>query len=213
MTAAPARSLGVVAVVVLIALVTLGVAWAGRAADGRRALADADAALARGDTMDAILAARSAAEARCPGCSAPDEGFARLEKIAKDAEARGDDTTAFAAWRAARAALLATAVASSTSARRAHADAEVARFAHRLDAAAVAAGATPTPAAKEDRLRATLAETDVPGGATFALVGLGGIVFLVAAARFVAAKAERSRTDLGLAAAGVVLAAAGALLF
>lgn len=209
----PARSRGAIAVVTLVALVTLAIAWAGRAAEGRRAVVDADAALERGELTEAILASRIAAEARCPGCSAPDEGFAKLEKIARDAEARGDDATAFAAWRATRAALLATAVTSTASDRRAHADAEIARFAHRLDAAAVAAGATPTPAASEERLRATLAETDVPGGATFALVGVGGVVFLVAAARFARAKAKASHADLGLAVAGAALAAAGALLF
>jgi hypothetical protein len=203
----------VVALVAIIALATLAVAWAGRVSEGRRALADADAALARGDTAEAILGARIAAEARCPACSAPDEGFTRLEKIAKDAEARGDDATAFAAWRATRSALLATSVTSTSSARRTRADNEIARFAHRLDAAAVAAGALPTPAATEERVRATLTESDVPAGTTFALVGLGAIVFLAAAARFAFAKAERSRVDLGLAATGAAVAVAGALLF
>lgn len=207
------RYFGAVLVVALVVLATLAVAWAGRASEGRRALADADAALSRGDTADAILAARVAAEARCPACTAPEGGFARLEKIAKDAEARGDDATAFAAWRATRSALLATTVTGGTSSRRAHADNELARFAHRLDAAAVAAGAAPTPAATEERVRATLAENEVPSGTSFALVGVGGLVFLVAAARFAMAKAQRSRADLGLAAAGAVLAAAGALLF
>lgn len=209
MTGVPRRILAV-ALVTLLALV---IAWAGRASEGRRALADADAAIARGDLVEAIFAARVAAEARCPGCGAPDEGFARLEKVARDAEARGDDATAFAAWRAARAAVLATAVTTTTSPRRTRADAEVARFAHRLDAAAVAAGASPTPAASEDRLRAALTETDLPGGATFALVGLGGLVFLVAGARFAMSKAARSRANLGLAVAGAAVATVGALLF
>ena len=209
MTGIPRRILAVA----LVTLLALGIAWAGRASEGQRALVDADAALARGDLVEAIFAARVAAEARCPGCGAPDEGFARLEKVARDAEARGDDTTAFAAWRAARAAVLATAVTRTTSPRRTRADAEVARFAHRLDAAAVAAGVNPTPAAAEDRLRAALTETDLPGGATFALVGLGGLVFLVAGARFAMSKAARSRADLGLALAGAAVATVGALLF
>lgn len=213
MTGAPARPLSVIAVVVLIALATLAVAWAGRAAEGRRAVAEADAAFSRGDRAEAIFAARVAAEARCPWCTAPDEGFARLEKIARDSEARGDDEAAFAAWRAARAALLATAFTTRASARRIHADNEVARFAHRLDSAAVAAGASPTPAASEERIRRTLADDAVPSGATFALVALGSLLFLVAAARFAAGKKERTRTDLGLAATGAALAAAGALLF
>jgi hypothetical protein len=207
---APAVAAAAIAVVILVAV---GIAWAGRVAEGRRALADADSALERGDTTEAIFAARIAGEARCPGCTAPDEGFARLEKIARDAEARGDDTTAFAAWRATRAALLATAVTSADGDRRLHADHEIARFAHRLDAAAVAAGALPTPAAAEDRVRAVLAESDVPGAATFALIGLGGIVFLAAGARFAAARATRRMTDLGLAVVGAAVAAAGALFF
>lgn len=195
-------------------LIAVAVAWAGRVSEGRRAIVDADSALERADLPEAIHAARIACEARCPGCAAPDEGFARLERIARDAEARGDDTTAFAAWRAARAALLATAVTTSSSTRRARADAEIARFAHRLDAAAVAAGATPTPAASEDRVRAALAESGMPGAATFALVGLGGLVFLVAGARFAAsAKTRRSAADLGFAGLGIAVAALGALLF
>jgi hypothetical protein len=198
---------------ILVAL-TLGVAialaWAGRASEGKRALADADGALLRGDVTDAILAARTAAEARCPGCAAPDQGFAKLEKIARDAEARGDDATAFAAWRATRAALLATTVTGSSSARRAHADVEVARFAHRLDAAAVAAGAAPTPAAAEDKLRAGMNESELPSGMTFGLIGLGTIVFLFGAVRFVMSK---KRVELGAALAGGLTATIAALLF
>ena len=190
--------------------VTIAVAWAGRVSEGRRSLAEADGALARGDTTDAILASRVAAEARCPGCTAPDQGFAKLEKIARDAEARGDDTTAFAAWRATRAALLATAVTSGTSPRRMHADVEVARFAHRIDAAAVAAGAAPTSAAAEDRLRAGMTESELPSGATFALVGIGGVVFLVAAARFAM---SRARLELGAALAGGLTATIAMLFF
>ena len=195
-------------------LIVLGIAWSGRSSEGRRALAECDAALARGDTMDAIFSARVAAEARCPTCTAPQEGLGKLERIAKDAEARGDDATAFAAWNGVRAALLATASFGTTSERRTHAELEVARFAHRIDAAAVASGASPTPAAAEDRLRAALAASEIPGGPAFALVGLGGVVFLIAAGRLVMGrKSARGRTDLALGAAGAILAVSGALLF
>jgi hypothetical protein len=208
------RPLTRVAAFGLIAAVVLGIAWTGRSMEGRRALVDCDAALARADLPEAILAARVAAAARCPGCAAPDEGFARLERIAKDAEARGDDATAFAAWRAARAALLGAASFTTSSDRRAHAELEIARFAHRLEAASVAAGGSPTPAAAEDRLRAQLAASDVTHGPAFALVALGGLALVVAAARFVAAKRGGSKAgDLGLAAAGVAVASAGALFF
>jgi hypothetical protein len=202
------------AAIALALTIVLAVAWAGRASEGRRALADSEAALARADVLDAILSARVAAEARCPTCNAPDEALAKLEAIAKDAEARGDDATAFAAWRAERAALVATGGLGAPAQRRAHAEVEIARFAHRLEAAAVAGGAPPTAAAAEDKLRAGLTATELPSGTVFALVGIGGLVFLAFAARFATtAKGTRGATDLGLAAAGAAVAAAGALLF
>ena len=47
-----------------------------------------------------------------------------------------------------------------------------------------------------------------------ALVGLGGLVFLAAAARFAMARSEsRAAVDLGLAVAGAAVATFGALLF
>jgi len=202
------------AAIALVALVVLAIAWTGRASEGRRAIIECDAALARGELIDAILAARIAAEARCPTCSATEEGLGKLERIAKDAEARGDDATGFAAWRGVRAALLGTSSFTTTSERRTHAEVEVARFAHRMDAAAVAAGASPTPAAAEERLRAAMAVNDLPSGTAFALVGLGGIAFLMAALRFASGrKAREGRTDLLLAAAAMAVALAGALLF
>ena len=75
----PARSrnaVAPVALVVLVAAVALGVAWAGRVSEGRHALADGAAALSSADSAEAVLSFRIAAEARCPGCSAPEEGFA-----------------------------------------------------------------------------------------------------------------------------------------
>ncbi len=202
------------AAIASVSLIVLAIAWSGRSSEGRRALVECDAALERGDASEAILAARIAAEARCPFCSAPDDGLGKLERIARDAEARGDDATAFAAWRATRAALLATTSFATTSDRRTHAEVEVARFAHRMDAAAVAQGASPTPAAAEDRLRAGLAASDLPSGTAFALIGVGGVAFLIAAARFVTRrKVADARADLAIAMAGAALAAAGALLF
>lgn len=197
---------------IVVVLCVFGVSWAARASEGRRALLDADTALARGDTFDAIMAARTAAEARCPACSAPEEGFARLERIARDAEGRGDDAVAFAAWGAVRAALLATAGASTTSERRTKAETEIARFGRRIDAAAVVSGAPPTAAAADDKLRAALAEHDVPGGATFATIAIGAVVFFWGALRFVLAQAAK-KADLMAAAAGIAVAIAGAAAF
>ena len=207
----PARRLFAVA---LVTLVVLGFAWTGRATEGRRALADADAAIARADLPEAILHARIAAEARCPTCAAPDEGYRGSRRSLTTRRPAGTTRPHLRhgvrlarprwrpRWRARRPP------------RRVRADAEVAGFAHRLDVAAVAAGATPTPAASEERLRATLADADLPGGTTFALIGLGGIVFLVAGARFAMAKAprqpDRPRAGRDL---GAALAVVSALLF
>src|SRR5687768_5031256 len=93
-----------------LAVAVIVTAWIARASEGRRALAECDGALFRKDVVEAIVFARAAAEARCPLCSAPDLGYARLYAIAKEAETRGDDITAIAAWRAVRAATLGTAV-------------------------------------------------------------------------------------------------------
>lgn len=200
-------------VAVVVSLIVLAIAWFGRVDDGKRALAESDAAAARADWPEAIMAARAAAEARCPAGCASELGYARLYAIAKDAEGRADDATAFAAWRAVRAAALGTAVFDVHAAKRERADVELARLGHRLDAAAAAAGAPASPAASEERLRAALAASDVPAGATYLLLALGGAVFLVGAARFAAGKQDRTRVDLAVAVAGAAVAAVGVLLF
>lgn len=195
-----------------LAAAVVAVAWLSRVAEGRKALAESTEALTRGDATTAILAARAAAEARCPGCEAPERGFTQLERIASDAEVHGDDVTAFAAWRSVRTASLSTAVLVTQSARRTRADQELARLGHKLDVAAVAAGATPTAAASDERLRQAGAMRDVPGGSTYALFAMGGVLFLIGAARVAMAKGSRA-SAVAMAAAGAVVAALVALLF
>ncbi|MBX3201495.1 MAG: hypothetical protein KF894_25385 [Labilithrix sp.] len=197
---------------VALALVVVLAAWFGRASAGRRSLEACEAALAREDRVEAIVLARAAAEARCPGCGAPERGHAHLEAIAKDAERRGDDAIAIAAWRASRAATLATAVLDTSARRRERADAEIARIGHRIDAAEAASGGAPSPAASEARLRAALAAPAVPSGTVFLLVAVGGALFALGAVRFVRARAFR-RTELALALAGGALSAIGVLFF
>jgi hypothetical protein len=171
--------------VIAAAVVVVVAAWVVRVQEGRRALAACDSALARGDRVEAIVQARAAAEARCPWCSSPELGYARLYAIAKEAESHGDDATAVAAWRAVRVASIATIIATSTPARRERADVEIARLEHRIDAASAAAGGTAAPAASEERLRQVLAQRDVPSGFVFLLLAVGGALFLTGAVRFV----------------------------
>jgi hypothetical protein len=195
-----------------LVVVVLAVAWMGRVSEGRKSLDASDAAFKRGDRVEAIILARAAAEARCPWCSAPELGFSRLYAIAKDGESRGDDATAVAAWRAVRAATLSTVLFDTSPARRERADAEIARLEHRIDAVATAAGAPPSPAASEERLRVALAKSAVPSGAVFALLAVGGALFLFGAVRFVRARSLRIG-ELAMAIAGGGIAAAGVLLF
>jgi hypothetical protein len=199
------------ALALVVAAVVVAAAWIGRVAEGRRSLADADAAVARGDAIEAILAAKAAAAARCPFCSHEEAGYAKLESIANDAEKRADDATAFAAWRAVRSAALSSAILSREPERRARAEIQIARLGHRIDAAAAAAGGTPTPSAAEDRLRAALATNDLPSGAACAVIGAGGLVFLVFAWRF--ASKRGSRAFAAAAAAGAAVSIVGALAF
>jgi hypothetical protein len=200
---------------VALALVVVVTAWVTRVSEGRLSLSSCDAARQRGDHVEAIVFARAAAQARCPWCEAPELGYGRLYAIAKEAETRGDDATAVAAWRAVRSATLSTGVLDGTSSRRERADAEIARFEHRIDAAAAAAaGGAPSPAATEEKLRAALAPSPLPSPAVFALLAIGGVVFLVGAVRFVRSRSGSFATsELGIALAGGALAAVGLLLF
>lgn len=193
-----------------VALAVVVTAWVMRVHEGRKSLAACDAAIARGDRVEAIVFGRSAAEARCPGCAAPELGVARLQAIAKESEGRGDDATAVAAWRAVRAATLGSVVFDSASPRRERADAEIARLEHRIDLVAAAAGGNPSPAATEERLRAALAVSTVPSTIVFVFLSIGGALFLFGALRFVRAKRLRV-IELGWSAVGGGVAALGLL--
>src|SRR5688572_462216 len=195
-----------------LAGIVIATAWIARAMEGDRVLRECDGAVFRKDFVEAIVFARAAAEARCPFCSAPEIGYARLYAIAKDAETRGDDVTAIAAWRAVRAAALGTVVFDAAPARRERADVEIARLGHRIDAAAAAAGNMASPAASEERLRAAQAAHDVPNGTTFLVIAIGGVLFLFFAVRFARARGVKT-ADLAGAIAGAVVAACGVLLF
>lgn len=201
-----------------LAFVVLVTAWITRVSEGRRSIASCDAALARGDRIEAIVQARAAAQARCPLCDSPEIGYTRLATIAKDAEGRADDATAVAAWRAARAAALGTIATGGSPERRDRADAEIARLEHRIDAAAVAAagGSTSSPAASEEKLREALMRDTMPSSMVFVMLSIGGVLFLVGAARFVhrsPSSPSKNLTPLGISVAGIGLAVVSAVLF
>lgn len=134
--------------------------------------------------------------------------------IAKDAEDRGDDASAVAAWRAVRAATLASIVIHRAPPRRERADTEIARLEHRMAAAGAAAtGGFVSPAATEERLGAALAVSSLPSASVFLSLTVGGALFLFGAARFVFTRARRPRVEDVLAAcAGGAIAVGVALL-
>ena len=93
-----------------VVLAVLAVATARETALGRSELEAADRAAAAADWLEAISHARAAAEAVAPGSPWPERACARLEAIGRDAEARGDQTTALLAYGALRSAAIATRV-------------------------------------------------------------------------------------------------------
>ena len=194
----------------VVALVVLLVAWYGRANDGRKALADADAAMIRADHIDAIVYARAAAEARCPGCSAPALGYAKLYAIARDAEAKTDDATAIAAWRAVRAASLNATWFEPSESRRERADAEIARLGHRIDVMNAASASNASPAANEEKLKEVLAPNPLPSTWVFVVLSVGGVLLLVGAMRSVRALGA---ANLAIAATGALVAVVGVIAF
>ena len=195
---------------VLIAV--LGTAWISQSSEGRTALDGAERARKAGDRVEAVVLARRAAMARCPGCASSERGYAELETLAHEAESKGDEAGSVAAWRATRAATLATVVVDPEGARRTRADNEIARLEHRIDMAAAATGGQAAPAATEDRVRQSLAAAAIPSSFVFVILALGGAIFALGAVRF--ARAPRANApDAALALGGIVCAAAGVLFF
>ena len=102
---APLRGLALVLwVVAMVVAIGTTKEWA----EGQEQVAAADAAAARSDWPEAIAHARAGAEALAPGSPWPLRGWLRLEAVGHDAEARGDDATALAAYSAMRTAAMAT---------------------------------------------------------------------------------------------------------
>lgn len=108
----------------------LGVAEALEWAAGAAALRKSDIAVAHGEVKCAIVLARRAAEASVPFSPYPQEGYARLMSIARDAEQRGDLEIAGFAWRAVRSAAMATQPASAAHGRVQQADEGLLRLMH-----------------------------------------------------------------------------------
>lgn len=174
--------------------------------EGSRAIAESDAAIERGDTARAITQARAAAQAVVPGSPYPARGYERLETLARDAEARGDDATANTAWQAMRAAALSTrGLAVKTEGWLALASESLARLSAQKNAA------TTTDAPRADRGEAMLEalhRTEPPPTLTFVLLAAGGAGFLGGVARLAWAAGDRLSWRVARVPALVALAGA-----
>jgi hypothetical protein len=194
-----------IAVVVVVAAAATRAVWA-----GGRALDDGDAALARGDHDEAIASWRRAARWYVPVVGASADAFARLARLAAEAEARGEVATARLAWQAVRGAAISIRGATAPfDDRRREADAHLAR----LLAADPNPGAGATVEARTAWHAQVLAASPRPTRAWLALA-LAGLAALVAGGALVIAgdRARRRTAELVLALgaaawlAGIVLA-------
>lgn len=170
-----------IASVVLAVLAVLLVAIVHQHREGSRAMLASDVALAAKNPDGAVAEAFEAATHVAPFSPYSEQGFARLREIAEDAETRGDDDLAASAWRAVRAAEVATkGPFSSDPARRAHAEAALAR----IDARRMAVTAARSPGLvrfDEGELAKRNGRDPTPANGTLVALGVGAVLALVAA--------------------------------
>lgn len=182
MSPAGARSRATALVLFVVALV-VGIAGGRRFATGGAEVRLADAAAQRSDWPLSIAHARAAAEALAPGSPWPERGWSRLEALGHDAEARGDDPTAFLAYGAMRAAALATRgplSGAGLDARRARAEEGLARVAasEREPASRRAASASMLDALREEEPPAVWWLCALAASALAMTAGLGRLAWL-----------------------------------
>lgn len=173
---------------------------------GRREVEAADAAAARSEWADAVAHALAAAEARAPGSPWPSRGARRLEAIGRDAEVRGDPSTARLAYEALRTAAVATrTIGRDPDSWRKRADEGLVRAAR---------GTYATPRDSPDSMLQALEREEPPSTAamvalTVAILAIGGGLARLA---WPGTGPRNPRLALGVVAGGVVLYAAVLLM-
>lgn len=178
---------------------------------GARAMLSSDAAITAKNADLAIAEAFDAATHVAPFSPYAEQGYARMQSIAEDAETRGDDELAETAWRAIRAACVSTRNPfSSDGARQKRAETALAR----IDARRLLVLAARSPGFQrlgEAQLAKVHGRDPTPATATFAALGLGASLASFAAVMLARSGfAFRGRTSIalaGLAAAGAGLVA------
>jgi hypothetical protein len=188
------------ALVALSMVAVVGVSTARELAIGQSEVAAADAAAARSDWGETVAHARAAAEALVPGSPWPARGWARLEAVGHDAEARGDDATAMLAYGAMRAAALATRAPGAGSERwQARAQEGLARVASsRTDPG--------SPRVTADSMLEALRQNEPPATWTVTVLGASGVAMLggLAWLAWAGERASRARLAQAITAAGAI---------
>ncbi len=212
MTEAPTgtRAKVVSLVLAIVAVALLAILHQHR--EGSRAMLASDVAIAAKNPDTAVIEAFEAATHVAPFSPYSEAGFARLREIAEDAENRGDDDLAQAAWRSIRAAEIATKGPFSTDpARRAHAEAALSR----IDARRMAVTAARSPGLvrfDEGELAKRNARDPTPSNGTFLALGAGAVVAMLAAG-LLARVGFAFRGRSSLVAAAVTAGALGLVAF
>jgi hypothetical protein len=195
-----------VACATLVVASVVSIVTAREWAEGAEEVAAADAAATRSDWAEAITHARGAAEALAPGSPWPRRGWLRLRAVGHDAEARGDDATALAAYSAMRAAALATeGIGAGVEIWRAEAEQGIARVA----GSQMGLG----PHVSAESTLAALRSSETPGTMTLAALSfasmavLGGLGWLVVAGQGTtrAARVAQAIAGVGFAVYAAVL--------
>lgn len=150
--------------------------------EGSRAMHASDVALAAKNPELALAEAHEAATHVAPFSPWSERGYSRLEALADDAEARGDDELATNAWQAIRAAETATrGPFTSDSARKRKAEAAIGR----IDARRMLVLSTRTPGMvrfDENELARRHGRDVTPASGTFVLFATGAVLTAIAAA-------------------------------
>lgn len=182
--------------------------------EGARAMRASDAALAAKNPELAVAEAYLAATHVAPLSPWSDRGYARLQTLADDAEARGDDDLAETAWHAIRSAEVATAgPLSGSPARRRRAELALGR----IDARRMLVLAARTPGLarpNEGALAKAHGEDGTPKAATLASLGAGSLLAVACALALVRSGSRGSggARSAVAAACGLVVGLAGVTL-
>ncbi len=185
------------------------------AQEGAQAMRASDAALAAKNPELAIAEAYQAAARVAPLSPWSERGFARLQAIAEDAEARGDDELAQTAWHAVRSAEVTTqGPLSGNPGRRRRAEVALGRIDARrmLVLAARSPGLAGLAREGESALGRAHGQDATPATGGLLLLGLGAVLSMTAAAVLVRSGfALRGRPELA-AVGGLLLGALGVAL-